>query len=294
MSVNNKEKIISKQTLKTMVMIVLGCAIYAVGFNLFFQPNNIVMGGFTGLAQIINRLIPVLPVGMLTIVMNIPLFIIGVKKQGLKLLVNSLIAMSLGSLMIDGLAMVVTFQPMEPLLATIYGGVFVGASCGLMLAVGATTGGSDLAARLLRYKLRNLSIGKLCLAIDGAVVILYALVFGSINNSLYGIIAMYICSIVMDMVIYGTANDKLAYIISDYSEEISKKLLSMDLGVTILDGRGAYSGNAKQVLMCVVRRNQITAIKALAAHIDPNAFVIITEAHEVLGEGFGVYDPESI
>lgn len=294
MSVNNKEKIISKQTLKTMVMIVLGCAIYAVGFNLFFQPNNIVMGGFTGLAQIINRLIPVLPVGMLTIVMNIPLFIIGVKKQGLKLLVNSLIAMSLGSLMIDGLAMVVTFQPMDPLLATIYGGVFVGASCGLMLAVGATTGGSDLAARLLRYKFRNLSIGKLCLAIDGAVVTLYALVFGSINNSLYGIIAMYICSIVMDMVIYGTANDKLAYIISDYSEEISKKLLSMDLGVTILDGRGAYSGNAKQVLMCVVRRNQINPIKALAAHIDPNAFVIITEAHEVLGEGFGVYDPESI
>lgn len=294
MSVNNKEKIISKQTLKTMVMIVLGCAIYAVGFNLFFQPNNIVMGGFTGLAQIINRLIPVLPVGMLTIVMNIPLFIIGVKKQGLKLLVNSLIAMSLGSLMIDGLAMVVTFQSMDPLLATIYGGVFVGASCGLMLAVGATTGGSDLAARLLRYKFRNLSIGKLCLAIDGAVVTLYALVFGSINNSLYGIIAMYICSIVMDMVIYGTANDKLAYIISDYSEEISKKLLSMDLGVTILDGRGAYSGNAKQVLMCVVRRNQINPIKALAAHIDPNAFVIITEAHEVLGEGFGVYDPESI
>ena len=147
---------------------------------------------------------------------------------------------------------------------------------------------------ILRYKFRNLSIGKLCLFIDGAVVTLYALVFGSINNSLYGIIAMYICSIVMDMVIYGTANDKLAYIISDHSDEISRKLLSMDLGVTILDGKGAYSGNAKQVLMCVVRRNQINPIKALASHIDPNAFVIITEAHEVLGEGFAVYDPESI
>lgn len=294
MSVMKKEGILGKQTLRTMVMIVLGCAIYAVGFNLFFQPNNIVMGGFTGLAQIINRLVPVLPVGMTTIVMNIPLFIIGVKKQGLKLLINSLIAMSLGSVMIDGLAMVVTFQPMDPLLATIYGGVFVGASCGLMLAVGATTGGSDLAARLLRYKLRNVSIGKLCLAIDGAVVVLYALVFGNINDSLYGIIAMYICSIVMDMVIYGTANDKLAYIISDLSDIVSQKLLSMELGVTILSGKGAYSGNPKQVLMCVVHRNQINPIKAMVAQIDPNAFVIITEAHEVLGEGFSVYDPESI
>lgn len=294
MSIIKKEEILNKQTLRTMIMIVAGCAVYALGFNMFFQPNNIVMGGFTGLAQIINRLIPILPVGMTTIVMNVPLFIIGVKKQGLKLLINSLIAMSLGSVMIDGLAMVVTFPAMDPLLATIYGGVFVGASCGLMLAVGATTGGSDLAARLLRYKFRNLSIGKLCLFIDGAVVTLYALVFGSINNSLYGIIAMYICSIVMDMVIYGTANDKLAYIISDHSDEISKKLLAMELGLTILDGKGAYSGNPKQVLMCVVRRNQINPIKALTAQIDPNAFVIITEAHEVLGEGFAVYDPESI
>ena len=134
MSIIKKEEILNKQTLRTMIMIVAGCAVYALGFNMFFQPNNIVMGGFTGLAQIINRLIPVLPVGMLTIVMNIPLFIIGVKKQGLKLLINSLIAMSLGSVMIDGLAMVVTFPAMDPLLATIYGGVFVGASCGLMLA----------------------------------------------------------------------------------------------------------------------------------------------------------------
>ncbi len=294
MSVITKDGILSKQTLRTITMILLGSAIYAVGFNLFFQPNNIAMGGFTGIAQIINHLIPVLPVGMLTIVMNIPLFIIGVKKQGLKLLINSLMAMSVGNVMIDALAMVVTFEPMDPLLATIYGGVFIGFSCGLMLAVGATTGGSDLAARLLRYKLRNISIGKICLAIDAAVVTMYAVVFGNINNSLYGIIAMYISSLIMDMVIYGTANDKLAYIISDHSENISKKLLSMNLGVTILSGKGAYSGNDKKVLMCVVRRNLINPIKALVAQEDPAAFVIITEAHEVLGEGFAVYDPESI
>lgn len=294
MSATNQEKLLSKQTLRTLMMILLGSAIYAVGFNLFFQPNSIAMGGFTGIAQIINRLLPVLPVGMITIVINIPLFIIGVKKQGLRLLINSLIAMSAGSLMIDGLAMLVTFEPMDPLLATIYGGVFVGASSGLMLAVGATTGGSDLAARLLRYKLRSVSIGKLCLFIDAAVVSLYAIVFGNVHNALYGIIAMYIASLVMDMVIYGTSSDKLAYIISDESQTVAQRLLDMELGLTILHGQGAYSRRDKQVLMCVVRRNQINPIKALVAQIDPNAFVIITEAHEVLGEGFGVYDPESI
>ena len=157
-------------------MIVLGCALYALCFNWFFQPNNISMGGFTGVAQIINRLFPVMPVGVTSIFLNIPLFTIGVRKQGLKLLVTSLSAMGISSLMIDGLDLLHTFQPMEePLLACIYGGVLVGVSMGMLMTVGATTGGSDLAARLLKYRLRHLSIGKLCLGIDVAVICLYAI-----------------------------------------------------------------------------------------------------------------------
>ena len=276
-------------------VIVLGCAIYAVSFNWFFQPNNISMGGFTGVAQIINRLIPVMPVGVTSILLNIPLFIIGVRKQGVKLLVASLFAMGVSSLMIDGLNMVYTFQPMEePLLACIYGGVLVGVSMGLLMTVGATTGGSDLAARLLKYKLRHLSIGRLCLGIDVSVICLYAITFRSVNNALYGIIAMYISSLTMDTVVYGSINAKIAYIISGHSGEVAKRLLDLDLGITLLDGRGGYSGDRKQVVLCAFKRSQFAVVKATVTAIDPNAFIIVCEAHEVLGEGFGAYTPDSL
>lgn len=276
-------------------LIVLGCALYALCFNWFFQPNNISMGGFTGVAQIINRLFPVMPVGVTSIFLNIPLFTIGVRKQGLKLLVTSLSAMGISSLMIDGLDLLHTFQPMEePLLACIYGGVLVGVSMGMLMTVGATTGGSDLAARLLKYRLRHLSIGKLCLGIDVAVICLYAITFRSVNNALYGIIAMYISSIAMDMVVYGSVNAKMAYIISSRSGEIARQLLSMNLGITLLDGQGGFSGDRKQVVLCAFKRNQIAAIKATVTAIDPIAFIIVCEAHEVLGEGFGEYSPDSL
>ena len=276
------------------VVITFGSALYALCFNWFFQPNNISMGGFTGVAQIVNRLLPVLPVGVTVIVLNVPLFLIGVRKLGLGLLISSLYAMAVGSLMIDGLNMVYTFPPMEPLLATIYGGVLLGVSMGLLLSVGATTGGTELAARLLKLKLRHLSIGRLCLVLDVTVIVLYALTFHSVNNALYGIIAMYISSLTMDGVVYGSINAKMAYIISDHSRAITEKLLEMELGVTLLQGKGAWSGGEKTVVLCAFKRSQIAAIKAAVIAIDPDAFIIVCEAHEVLGEGFGVYSPDSL
>lgn len=275
-------------------VITFGSALYALCFNWFFQPNNISMGGFTGVAQIVNRLIPLMPVGVTVIVLNVPLFLIGVRKLGLGLLISSLYAMAVGSLMIDGLNMIYTFPAMEPLLATVYGGVLLGVSMGLLLSVGATTGGTELAARLLKLKLRHLSIGRLCLALDVTVIVLYALTFHSINNALYGIIAMYISSLAMDAVVYGSINAKMAYIISDHSQEITEKLLGMDLGVTLLKGKGGYTGGEKNVVLCAFKRSQIAAIKANVTAVDPAAFIIVCEAHEILGEGFGEYSPDSL
>ena len=275
-------------------VITFGSALYAICFNCFFQPNYISMGGFTGVAQIVNRLIPLMPVGVTVIVLNVPLFLIGVRKLGLGLLISSLYAMAVGSLMIDGLNMIYTFPPMDPLLATIYGGVLLGISMVLLLSVGATTGGTELAARLLKLKLRHLSIGRLCLVLDVTVIILYALTFHSINNALYGIIAMYISSLAMDAVIYGSINAKMAYIISDHSQEITEKLLGMDLGVTLLKGKGGYTGGEKNVVLCAFKRSQIAAIKASVMAVDPKAFIIVCEAHEILGEGFGEYSPDSL
>ena len=275
-------------------VITFGSALYALCFNWFFQPNNISMGGFTGVAQIVNRLIPLMPVGVTVIVLNVPLFLIGVRKLGLGLLISSLYAMAVGSLMIDGLNMIYTFPAMEPLLATIYGGVLLGVSMGLLLSVGATTGGTELAARLLKLKLRHLSIGRLCLVLDVTVIVLYALTFHSVNNALYGIIAMYISSLAMDTVVYGSINAKMAYIISDHSQEITEKLLGMDLGVTLLRGKGGYTGGEKNVVLCAFKRSQIAAIKANVTAVDPAAFIIVCEAHEILGEGFGEYSPDSL
>ena len=196
--------------------------------------------------------------------------------------------------MIDGLAAVHTFKPMEPILACLYGGVIIGVSCGIMLREGATTGGTELGAWLLKAKIPGLSIGTLCLAIDLTIIVLYAAVFRSLENALYGGIALYISTKVMDMVVYGGSAAKLAYIISNEQEKITHELLARDMGVTRLTAEGAYTHNDKPVLLCAVRRREIVAVKRLVNEIDPTAFFIVCDAREVLGEGFGEYKPDGL
>ncbi len=280
--------------LRIFVVVTLASAVYAVAFNWFFQSNDLTMGGFTGVAQIIHYLLPVLPIGVLTIVMNIPLFIIGVRCMGIKLLLSSLYAMAASSLLLDLVASLFTFQPMEPLLACIYGGALLGISIGLMLLVNATTGGTELLARLLKLRFHHLSIGRLCLICDVIVVLLYAAVFRNIHNALYSIIALYISSLAIDMVIYGSRTAELAYIISGRSAQIGQALLELDMGITLLPATGGFSGDPKQVILCAFKRRQIAVIKAQVHSIDPNAFLIVCQAHEVLGEGFGSYSQDSL
>lgn len=268
-------------------IITAACALYAVGFNWCFDPNRISVGGFTGIAQIINHYLPQLPIGTLGLVMNIPLFILGWKKIGKALLFSSLYATAVSSVMIDALAAVHTFQPMDPILACLYGGAIFG----VMLRQSATTGGTELAARLLKLKFESISIGTLCLVIDVLVTFGYALIFRDMTRALYGVIALYVSSLLMDKVVYGPNAAKMAYIISERSEEITQKLLELDRGVTLLDGHGAWSGRRKDVILCAFGRSYIVPIKKLVQEIDPDAFVIVCDAHEILGEGFGTYTP---
>ena len=281
--------------LKDYAIITVSCLLYAFAFNCFFQTNGLAMGGFTGIAQVLHRLIPFLPVGTTVFCLNVPLMIIGVKKEGWKLLFASVYAIFVSSLMIDGMDYLMDFPTMDPLLASIYGGVLMGIALGLMMLKSATTGGTELAARLLRYVVRNLSIGKLCLVIDVTVVTIYAITFQSIHNALYGVIAMYVCSIAMDMVVYGSVNAKLTMIISDKVPEITEKLMEMGLGGTILSGKGAFTGVQRNVLMCVAKPSKKTQIREVVASIDPEkAFIIVTDAREVFGEGFGEYTSDSL
>ena len=283
-----------KQVLYETFIIVLGCAIFAVGFDWCVAPNNFSIGGMTGIAQIINALFPVLPVGVMIIVLNVPLFVLGWIYLGKRALFTSLIAMVLSSLMLDALAAVYTFPPMDPMLASVYGGVLLGASMGILMLVNTTTGGTELGARLLKFPFPHLPIGKLCLIIDVVVVSVYAAVFHSILNAMYGIIALYISSIVMDYIIYGLRTAQVAYRISEKQEEITEKLLEMDRGVTLLEGEGAYHRSKRKIILCAMKRSQIVPVKLLVREIDPDAFIIVCKANEVLGEGFGEYTKDSV
>lgn len=280
--------------LKRYGLITVACALYALGFNWFFVPNHFTVGGFTGIAQIINHFLPMLPVGTVALVLNIPLFILGWRKIGRDLLISSLYATAVSSLMIDILASLYTFPTMDPILACIYGGIVVGIGCGMLLHESATTGGTEMAARLLKLKFQGLSIGNLCLALDVAVTLGYALCFRDLSRAMYGIVALYILSLLIDRVVYGPNAAKVAYIISEQYETITQELLRLDRGVTLLEGKGAWSGKEKRVILCAFGRRQIIPVKKLVQSVDPNAFVIVCDAHEILGEGFGTYDPTGL
>lgn len=275
-------------------VITAGCGLYALGFCWCCVPTHMSLGGLTGVAQVLNACFPALPVGMTTLVMNVPLFILGLLLLGKNVLISSLYAMTVSSLMIDGLQGLHTFSPLEPVLACVYGGLLCGAAFGIMLRQGATTGGTELAARLLKRKLAWLPIGKLCLVIDLTVIIAYSLMFRQLTQALYSIAMLYVCTLVMDKVVYGGTAAKLAYIISDSHEEITRQLLVMDRGVTLLDGAGAYGGRPTQVILYACSRTHIISVKRTVQAIDPRAFVIVCDAHEILGEGFGVYDPNGL
>ena len=272
-----------RKGLRAVLLITLAALIYALSFVWCFDPNGIAFGGITGLAQIVNRLFPAAPVGVTVIVLNIPLFILGWKLIGGKLLVSSLYAMFISSVFIDLLTPLYDWQPMEPLLACIFGGLLMGASLGVVFLQGATTGGTDLAARLLKLKFKWLPMGKLLMGVDLAVIVLVALFFRNLNTALYGLVALYISTLAMDGILYGLDNAKVAYIISDHNDEISSAIVQdLDRGVTILHGQGAYTGAEKQVLMCAFKQREIAAIKAAVKDIDPDAFLIVCNAHEVL------------
>ena len=288
------------KTIKDYFAITLCSLLYAFTFNFFFETNELAMGGFSGIGQILHHYFSFLTPGLVVFVLNLPLIIIGIKKQGWKLLFTTVFAISVTSLMIDGMNFVVEKQGWQypkmeqPLLACIFGGILCGVSLGFMMLKNATTGGTELAARLLKYVFKNISVGRLCLIIDATVVCLYAIAYNEMEAALYGVIAMYIASISMDAVVYGLENAKIAYIISDRSEEITKKLMEMELGATVLDGHGAFSGNTKKVLLCTAKSSKIARIKTVVVAVDPNAFIIVSNAKEVYGEGFAVYNEDSL
>ena len=268
-------------------VIVLGCVIYAVGFQFFMYPNNIVSGGIVGVAMIFNELLPV-PVGVTTIILNIPLFVIAWRYFGLDFLISSLVGMALSSAFVDLFAMFKIVLTNDPMLASIIGGVIKGVGLGVIYYVGSTTGGVDIVAKMLRMKNPHLNLGTILLLIDAAIIIAYAVILNKYESAMYSVITMFVVSKVIDLALYGIDNSCICYIISEKSSDISHEIISghMHRGVTILEGRGAYSGKEKQVIMCVIKRQQIAEIRRIIRNLDENAFFIVSDAKNVFGNGF--------
>lgn len=267
-------------------VITVGSALFALGLDMFLEPNGIAPGGVSGIAMIINHFFPFLPIGIMILVMNIPLFFLGWKSEGRPFLLKSLFGTVISSIFIDLFADLYRYTS-DSLLAALYGGILIGAGLGIIFSRGATTGGSDIVGRLLKSKFPYLSMGRLVLFVDVFVITLAAVSFGHFNYALYALISLYISSIVIDKILYGFDFAKVAYIITRYPEAVFQKIDSeLERGATYLDGQGAYSGKPTKVILTAVKMRQAAQLKEIVRDIDPESFLIITEAHEVLGDGF--------
>ena len=273
---------------------IFGSAVFALGFALFLQPNDMNTGGISGLAMVIVELTNFGSVGTLSILINLPLFLLGGIKIGKKFFAGSLLGMVLSSLMIDAFAMI-PFAPPEPLVGALYGGALCGLGLGLVFVCGTSTGGSDILVRLLKLRYRNVPIGQISMYFDLVVVVLTGLVFHDVTKALYTGITVFICGQVVDAVVYRFDYSKVALIISQEHEAIAKAIgKRLDRGATFLHGEGSYSHRQTKVVLAAVKRQQVAELKELVTEIDPNAFIIVQEAHQVLGDGFSRYSKESL
>lgn len=272
----------------------IGSALFALGFAIFLIPNDINTGGISGLAMILRELLGFGSIGTLTLLMNIPLFLIGGLKIGKRFFAGSLIGMVVSSVLMDLFALI-PFATPEPLIGGLYGGVLCGAGLGMVFMAGASTGGSDILVRLLKKKYRNLPIGSISIMFDAMVVLLTGLVFRDISKALYSGVVVFVCGQVIDAVVYRFDYSRVALIISKEHEKIAKAISDqLDRGTTYLHGSGSYTHQNIEVVLAVVRKGQLAELKELVMDIDENAFVIVQEAHQVLGDGFAHYSPDSL
>lgn len=273
---------------------VLGSTIFAVGFALFLQPNDMNPGGISGLAMAIVELLGVGSVGTLTILINLPLFLLGGLKIGKKFFAGSLIGMVLSSVLIDLLAQI-PMPTHDPLMCTLYGGLICGLGLGIVFVYGTSTGGSDILVRLLKLKYRHVPIGQISMVIDGIVVVLTGIVFRDVSKALYTGIVVFVCSKVVDAVVYRFDYSKVALIVSKEYEKIAEVIgYKLERGATFLQAEGSYSHAPTKVVLAAVKKQQVAELKELVIEIDPNAFIIVQEAHQVLGDGFSRYSKESL
>ena len=276
------------------ILTALGSAVFALGFSLFLEPNNINAGGISGLAQAVAHIFGLENVGVLSVILNLPLFFVGGLRVGKRFFVGSLLGTFVSGLLIDAFALI-SIGPQDTLVSGIYGGVLCGLGIGIVFAAGTSTGGSDILVRLLKLRYRNVPIGIISTAFDACVVILTGIVFRDLSRALFSGIVVFIMGRVMDVVVYRFDYSKVALIVSDQAEGIAKDICDkLDRGATFLHGQGYYSRQEKNVVLTVVKKRQLAELKELVMERDEKAFVIVQEAHQVLGDGFSRYSKDAL
>ena len=265
--------------------ILAASALYAAAIALFLDPNHLAPGGVSGIAIIINQLTQI-PTGTLILIMNVPLMVLGMWKLGFKFLLSTLVAVISSSIFTNLLA---PYGPLttDPLLAACAGGALLAVGMGLLFKLGATSGGTDILIRVIKLKNKHLKTGSLFLITDCCVIAASALVFRNVDLALYAAIATILSSFCLDLVLYGRDEAKLVYLITDHEKAIANRLLEeLEIGVTYLQGQGAYTRDNKKVILCAMQKRLLPRVQEIAMEEDPCAFLIVTSASEIFGEGF--------
>ena len=273
---------------------VAGSALFAFGFSMFLAPYGMNPGGISGLAMVLVHLFGFGSVGVLSVLINLPLFLLGGLKIGKRFFVGSLIGMLLSSVLIDLFAQIPPLD-IHPLVGVVYGGGLCGLGLGFVFVIGSSTGGSDILVRLLKLRWRNVPIGQISMCFDVAVVLLTGLVFENVISALYTGLAVFVTGQVVDIVVYRFDFSKVVLIITKEYDKVAQAISDrLERGATFLYAQGTYSGKDTKVVLTAVKKQQLAELKELVVAIDQNAFVIVQEAHQVLGDGFSRYTKHSL
>lgn len=277
-----------KNILVDILYFTVGSFVYSFAITCVMAPAHISPGGITGVATVLNYLFS-LPVGITALVLNIPLLILGFLKFGVAFIARTAAATVISSLFLDLTAAFIPKIMLEGILAAVFGGLLLGLGLGIVLLRGATTGGTDIAAKLINARFPHISVGRCVLLSDMLVVALTAVVYGNIQSALYSVVALYASSRVMDGLLYGADSGKMIFAVSLNTEKIAKDIMSeLGRGVTVLPAKGAYTGKETGMIVCAVRRHEAGAVHRLIRTADEKAFIMVCEAGEILGEGFKI------
>lgn len=273
------------------VVIFAGCVLYAVGFSVFVEPNSIAAGGATGVATIIHHFVGALPIGFVIIVLNLPLFVLGFLKFKGAFLLKTIIATVLSSVLIDIFSEILPIYSGDMILSALAAGVTMGSGLAFIMLRGATTGGTDIVAKLINKKFKFIPIGRLMLFVDAVIVFIAGIVYKNFETVLYSVLFLFTSSVVIDKLLYGADHGKLVFIVTKNSVQVLENItMTLGRGVTRINAYGGYTGEDTAVLMCAARSPELSKLLSVVKVSDENAFVVVTEAGEILGLGFRQLD----